>query len=48
MLGFEDEDPGPGSYNLDTEVPKSKKLSNKFQFFGSTAHRFEHEKQEPE
>lgn len=39
ILGYEDEDPGPGSYNIDKE--KKKKFSKKFQFFGSTAQRFQ-------
>ena len=38
MLGFDDDAPGPGSYNL-SGLKKNNKES-KFQFFGSTANRF--------
>ena len=49
MLGFEDEDPGPGSYNLEADLQRGKKLgNNRFQFFGSTAHRFDHDGDEAE
>lgn len=34
MLGFEDEAPGPGSYDYASLT--SKKKTAKFQFFGST------------